>query len=218
MYNNMNSMQMNIPNSMPAMNMYNNITPQSTQQFANDQAIRINPMVMKLIEPIIAVMTQYEMFKKSSATTQYGLWSADNSLNDYEKRHFGEAKKQCVHLIRDISNGQLVPTLEELDDTKFKCRLCGAEVYKKFDSSATAKISEANAVLNMLAFFGMTLNMTPEHMSKIIFLKQSMPDINQLVGNLNKFVTEEDKSINNAANIGEASRNTVWHTGSLLGY
>lgn len=190
--------------------------PQGNQHVVNDQTIKINPQVMTLVNPIIETMTQYEMFKKSNPA--FGMWDPKNSLNDFEKKRFEDAKKNCVHLIRDIQSGQLVPTLEDVDDTKFRCRLCEREIYKKFDQSATDKLTDAIAVLNMLAFFGMTLNITAEHMSKIIFLKQSIPDAIQLVAILNKFVKEEDTAINSGANIGEASRNAEFRAGSMLGF
>ena len=181
----------------------------------NDQATKINPQVMALIEPIIETMTQYAMFQKSNPA--FGMWNPKNSLNDFEKSRFDVAKKRCVHLIRDIQSGQLVPKLEEVDENKFRCALCGREVYKKFDKSAVDKLQDAIAVLNMLVFFGMTLNITPEHMSKIIFLKEIIPDAIQLVAILNKFVKEEDNSINSGANIGEASRNAEFRASGLLG-
>ena len=209
-----------MPGSIPAMNvnpMYNMPAfPQGNQQMVNDQTIKINPQVMSLVNPIIETMTQYDMFKKTNPA--FGMWDPKNSLSDFEKSRFDRAKKQCVHLIRDIQSGQLVPTLEEVDDTKFKCRLCEREIYKKFDSTAVDRLKDAIAVLNMLAFFGMTLNITPEHMSKIVFLKETIPDAIQLVDILNKFVKEEDSAINSGANIGEASRNAEFRTGSMLGF
>ena len=221
MFDNMNAMGgFTMPaNGMPTMGnpMYNlPAFPQGNQQVVNDQAIKINPQVMALVNPIIETMTEYEMFQKSNPA--FGMWDPKNSLNDFEKNRFDTAKKRCVHLIRDIQSGQLVPTLEEVDDTKFKCRLCGREVYKKFDKSAVDILSNAIAVLNMLAFFGMTLNITPEHMSKIIFLKEVIPDAIQLVDILNKFVKEEDGAINSGANIGEASRNAEFRPGNMLGF
>ena len=190
--------------------------PQGNNQVVNDQTIKINPQVMALVNPIIELMTQYDMFKKSNPA--FGMWDPKNSLNDFEKNRFDVAKKRCVHLIRDIQSGQLVPTLEEVDDTKFRCRLCGREVYKKFDASAVDHLKNAIAVLNMLVFFGMTLNITPEHMSKIIFLKETIPDAIQLVDILNKFVKEEDSAVNSGANIGEASRNAEFRAGNILGF
>lgn len=216
---------MNIPGAIPTMNMnpmYGTAGygmpafPPQGQQVMNDQATKINPQVMSLINPIIETMTQYEMFQKSNPA--FGMWDPKNSLNDFEKKRFDEAKKNCVHLIRDLQSGQLVPTIEEVDDTKFRCRLCGREIYKKFDESAVTKLQDAISVLNMLAFFGMTLNMTAEHMSKIIFLKQQLPDAIQLVGILNKFVKEEDNAISSGANIGEASRNAEFRPGSMLNF
>ena len=216
----MNSMAMSMPTSIPAMGanpMYGMPSfPTSNQQVVNDQTIKINPQVMTLVNPIIEAMTQYDMFKKSNPA--FGMWDPKNSINEYEKTHFERVKKQCVHLIRDIQSGQLIPTLEEVDDTKFRCRLCEREVYKKFDKSAEDILKNAISVLNMLAFFGMTLNITPEHMSKIVFLKEIIPDAIQLVDILNKFVKEEDSAINSGANIGEASRNAEFRTGSMLGF
>lgn len=212
-----------MPNQIPVMPVpgYNNpygmpAFPQGNQQIVNDQTIKINPEVMNLINPIIETMTQYEMFQKSNAA--FGMWDPKNSLNDFEKKRFEEAKKNCVHLIRDIQSGQLVPTLEEFDENNFRCRLCERKVYKKFDKSAVEKLNDAIAVLNMLAFFGMTLNITAEHMSKIIFLKQTIPDASQLVDILNNFVKEEDNAISSGANIGEASRNAEFRPGSMLGF
>lgn len=220
MFDNMNAMGgFTMPaNGMPAMGnpMYNlPAYPQANQQNVADQAIKINPAVMTLVNPIIEAMTQYDMYQKSNPA--FGMWDPKNSLNDFEKNRFETVKKRCVHLIRDIQSGQLVPTLEEVDDTKFRCRLCGREIYKKFDKSATDILTNAIAVLNMLVFFGMTLNITPEHMSKIIFLKETIPDASQLVDILNKFVKEEDSAISSGANIGEASRNAEFRTGSMLG-
>lgn len=230
MFDTTNTMGISMPTSIPPMggNMFG-VTPtygapaynlpqfpQGNQQFANDQTIKINPAVMALVNPIIELMTQYEMFKKSNAA--FGMWDPKNSLSDFEKNRFDTAKKRCVHLIRDIQSGQLVPTLEEVDDTKFRCRLCEREIYKKFDKSAVDKLKDGIAVLNMLAFFGMTLNITPEHMSKIIFLKETIPDAIQLVDILNNFVKEEDSTISSGANIGEASRNAEFRTGSMLGF
>lgn len=220
MFDNMNTMGgFTMPaNGMPAMGnpMYNlPAYPQANQQNVADQAIKINPAVMTLVNPIIEAMTQYDMYQKSNPA--FGMWDPKNSLNDFEKNRFETVKKRCVHLIRDIQSGQLVPTLEEVDDTKFRCRLCGREIYKKFDKSATDILTNAIAVLNMLVFFGMTLNITPEHMSKIIFLKETIPDASQLVDILNKFVKEEDSAISSGANIGEASRNAEFRTGSMLG-
>lgn len=220
-----NAMGMNMPTQIPMIGMnpgYGNpmygmpAFPQGNQQVVNDQTIKINPQVMALVNPIIETMTQYDMFKKSNAA--FGMWDPKNSLNDFEKKRFDEAKKNCVHLIRDVQSGQLVPTLEEVDENKFRCRLCEREIYKKFDQSAVDKLTDAIAVLNMLAFFGMTLNITAEHMSKIIFLKQQIPDAIQLVGILNKFVKEEDNAISSGANIGEASRNAEFRPGAMLGF
>jgi hypothetical protein len=191
--------------------------PQFNQtQVVNDQTLKINPQVMTLINPIIETMTQYDMFKKTSPA--FGMWDPKNSLNDFEKKRFDETKKQCVHLIRDIQSGQLMPTLEEVDESRFKCRLCERMVYKKFDQTAVDRLNAAIEVLNMLAFFGPTLNITPEHMSKVIFLKQTMHDAIQLVDILNKFVKEEDSHISSAANIGEASRNAEFRVGGMLGF
>ncbi len=188
----------------------------NNQQVVNDQGVKINPAVMQLINPIIETMTQYEMFQKSNPA--FGMWDPNNSLQEYEKQHFDKAKKDCVHLIRDPHSKQLIPTLEEVDDTKFRCRVCGRFVYKKFDQSAVNKLEDAIEVLNMLAFFGMTLNITAEHMSKIIFLKEIIPDAIQLVAILNRFVKEEDSSINTSANIGEASANATFRANSMLGF
>ena len=210
---------MTMPNGIPAMNanpLYGMPAfPQNNQQVVNDQTIKINPQVMSLVNPIIELMTQYDMFKKSNPA--FGMWDPKHSLNAFEKNRFDVAKKRCVHLIRDIQSGQLVPTLEEVDETKFRCRLCEREVYKNFDKSAVDTLKNAIAVLNMLAFFGMTLNITPEHMSKIIFLKETIPDAIQLVDILNNFVKEEDSAINSGANIGEASRNAEFRPGNMLG-
>jgi hypothetical protein len=204
---------------MPIMGsqVYGNIPSFNQTQVVSDQTIKINPQVMQLVSPIIETMTQYDMFQKSSPA--FGMWYPKNSLDDYQKKRFEEAKKNCVHLIRDINNGQLVPTLEEFDDSKFKCRLCGRLVYKKFDKSAVDIILDSVAVLNMLAFFGMSLNISAEQMSKIIFIKSSMKEINELVGMLNKFVKEEDSAISSGSgNIGEASRNAEFRTGQMLGF
>lgn len=199
-------------NGVPAMSM-----PQfNSNQQVNDQTIKINPQVMTLVNPIIEAMTQYDMFQKSSPA--FGFWDPKNSLDEFQKKKFDEVKKNCVHLIRDIQTGQLVPTLEEVDETKFKCRLCGRFVYKKFDESATEKLQEGIAVLNMLAFFGMSLNLSAEQMSKIIFLKSCIPDAIQLVAILNKFVKEEDNMISSGANIGEASRNAEFRAGQMVGF
>jgi hypothetical protein len=217
-----NPMGMNtMPGANPAMpimgsQVYGNLPQFNQNQVVNDQTIKINPQVMQLVSPIIETMTQYDMFQKS--TPAFGLWNAKNSLDDYQNKRFEEAKKNCVHLIRDINSGQLVPTLEEFDDTKFKCRLCGRFVYKKFDESATEKLQEGIAVLNMLAFFGMSLNLSAEQMSKIIFLKSCIPDAIQLVAILNKFVKEEDNMISSGANIGEASRNAEFRAGQMVGF
>jgi hypothetical protein len=54
-------------------------------------------------------------------------------------------------------------------------------------------------------------------MSKIIFLKETIPDAIQLVDILNNFVKEEDSAINSGANIGEASRNAEFRPGNMLG-
>ena len=221
MFDNMNTMGgFTMPaNGMPAMGnpMYNlPAYPQANQQNVADQTIKINPAVMTLVNPIIEAMTQYDMYQKSNPA--FGMWDPKNSLNDFEKNRFETVKKRCVHLIRDIQSGQLVPTLEEVDETKFRCRLCGREVYKKFDASAVDHLKNAIAVLNMLVFFGMTLNITPEHMSKIIFLKETIPDAIQLVDILNKFVKEEDSAVNSGANIGEASRNAEFRAGNILGF
>ena len=202
----------------PAYNAYGNLGTGFTsgQQFNNDQVIKINPQVMNLVNPIIETMTQYEMFQKANAA--FGMWDPKNSLNDYEKKKFDEVKKQCVHLIRDIQSGKLVPTLEEVDDTMFKCRICGREIYKKFDKTAVERLKDAIPVLNMLAFFSMPLNITSEHMSKIIFMKQSMGDMIQLVDILNNFVKEEDSAIANTVNIGEAAKNATFRIGGLTGF
>lgn len=200
-----------------AYGMYNPYTiPVSANQQVGSEAIKINPQVLALVNPIIETMTQFEMFQKKKAA--FGMWDPKNSLSDYDKKRFDEAKKNCVHLIRDVNgSGNLIPTLEEVDETKFRCRVCGREVYKKFDKSALTILENAIAVLNMLAFFGMTLNITAEHMSKIIFLKQVIPDAIQLVDILNNFVNEENNSINSGANIGEASRNAEFRAGAMLG-
>lgn len=209
-------------NSAPAMpimgsQIYGNIPQFPQNQVVNDQTIKINPQVMQLVSPIIETMTQYDMFQKSSPA--FGMWDPKNSLDDYQKKRFDEAKKNCVHLIRDINSGQLVPTLEEHDESKFKCRLCGRLVYKKFDKSAIDIITESVAVLNMLTFFGMSLNLSAEQMSKIIFIKSSMKEINELVAMLNKFVKEEDSAISSGTgNLGEASRNAEFRTGQMLGF
>ena len=211
-----------MPGANPAMpvmgsQVYGNLPQFNQNQVVNDQTIKINPQVMQLVSPIIETMTQYDMFQKS--TPAFGLWNAKNSLDDYQNKRFEEAKKNCVHLIRDINSGQLVPTLEEFDDTKFKCRLCERLVYKKFDKTATDIITDTVAVLNMLAFFGMSLNISAEQLSKIIFIKSSMKEINDLVGTLNKFVKEEDSAISSGAgNLGEASRNAEFRTGQMLGF
>jgi hypothetical protein len=112
-----------------------------------------------------------------------------------------------------------MPTLEEVDESRFKCRLCERMVYKKFDQTAVDRLNAAIEVLNMLAFFGMSLNLSAEQMSKIIFLKSCIPDAIQLVAILNKFVKEEDSAISSGAgNLGEASRNAEFRTGQMLGF
>jgi hypothetical protein len=100
----------------------------------------------------------------------------------------------------------------------FKCRICGREIYKKFDKTAVERLKDAIPVLNMLAFFSMPLNITSEHMSKIIFMKQTMSDMIQLVDILNNFVKEEDSAIANTVNIGEASKNATFRIGGLTGF
>ena len=194
-----------------------NMVPQfGPNQQVNDQTIKINPQVMTLVNPIIESMTQYEMFQKASPA--FGMWDPKNSTDEFQKRKWEELKKNCVHLIRDIQTGQLIPTLEEVDDTKFVCRVCGRPVYKKFDDTASKKIEDAIAVLNQLVFFGMSLNLSAEQVSKIIFIKSTLPELNNLVGTLNKFVKEEDNMISSGANIGEASRNAEFRVGNMLGF
>lgn len=215
---NMGPMGTNSPLApQPQYGMYNAYNPAMNSQ-VNGETIKINPQVLALVNPIIETMTQSEMFDKKNAA--FGMWDPKNSLSDYDRKRFEEAKKNCVHLIRDVNSGtgNLIPTLEEFDETRFKCRVCGRTIYKKFDKSAIDILENAISVLNMLAFFGMTLNITAEHMSKIVFLKQIIPDAIQLVDILNKFVNEENNSINSGANIGEASRNAEFRAGTMLGF
>lgn len=209
-------MGMNNNNPFQAQPMYPNTGYPANPyvQKVNNQSVKINPQVMALINPIIDTMTEFEMYEKS--TPAFGMWDPKSSVNDPMKKKFDTAKKQCVHLIRDTQTGELIPTLEEVDEFKFRCRVCGREVYKKFDQSAVEKLQDAIPVLNQLAFFGMSLNITPEHMSKIIFLKETMNDAIQLMGILNKFVKEEENANSSTVNIGEASRNAEFRVGNML--
>ena len=194
--------------------MYGYGVPNNANMNVNSQTFKINPQVMTLIEPIIRSMTQYQQFTKVSPA--YGMWNPLNSMSEDHKRQIEMAKKNCVDLVRNAQSGELEHCLEEVDDTKFRCRLCGREIYKKFDKSAVEKLQDAIAVLNMLVFFGLSLNLGAEQMSKIIFLKSSIPDAIQLVDVLNKFVKEEDSAIQTTGNIGDASQGAEFQ-GNLLG-
>lgn len=212
MYNNYNMNAINpyapgaaqpapVPNPYGAANYNPYPNTAGYQSFSvNSQKFPINPQVLALIKPIIEQMTEYESYKR--ATPHYGMWNPMNSVDEDRKRKFELAKKQCVHLYRNPDSKQLEPSLEEVNEEKFKCKLCGREIYKKFDETATKKIEDAIAVLNMLAFFGMSLNLGPNEMSTVIFLKQTLPEANNLVGVLNKFVTEENSAIQTVNNIG----------------
>jgi hypothetical protein len=181
----------------------------------NNQTFKINPQVMTLIEPIIRTMTQYQQYQKVSSA--YGMWNPMNSVNEGQKKQIEDAKKNCVHLIRNES-GDIEPTLEDMDENFFKCRLCGRLIYKKFDKSASDKINDAIPVLNMLIFFGMTMNLGPEQVSNAIFLKHELPAMAQLVDALNIFVKEEDQAITTAGNVGQDSLGAVFQGPSILGF
>jgi hypothetical protein len=180
----------------------------------NSQTFKINPQVMTLIEPIIRTMTQYQQYKKVSSA--YGMWNPMNSMNEAQNKQIDDAQKNCVHLIRNDA-GEIEPTLEDDGPEYFKCRLCGRRIYKKFDKSAEAKLNDAIPVLNMLIFFGMTMNLGPEQISKAIFIKHELPAMTQLVNALNTFVEKEDQAIATTGNIGQDSMGAIFQGTNILG-
>ena len=128
-----NGMGISLPTTAPAMGnpMMNNPMmgnplfgmpsfPQGNNQVVNDQTIKINPQVMALVNPIIELMTQYDMFKKSNPA--FGMWDPKNSLNDFEKNRFDVAKKRCVHLIRDIQKYIKFCRKQSKWENKYQCK------------------------------------------------------------------------------------------------
>lgn len=169
----------------------------------SDPTKKINPGVLKLIEPIVKPLTEFARYKDYNP--QYSMWNPNNSMSEAQKKNIEMKKKECVHLIKGDS-GEIEGAIEDYDENFFKCKICDRLIYKKFDDTAIQKLQDAIPVLNQLVFFGMPLNLGPEQLSKIIFIKQNLYDVIQLEKGLISFVKNEDNALSHSNTFGDDNK------------
>lgn len=155
---------------------------------------RINPDVQRLIQPIMQRMTAIYIAEKNTPVIgNYGN-------NDQYKRE----KQECVHFIFNGNTPEC--KLEKTADGKLKCAVCGREIATKFDQSAVQTLLDARKVVEQIMFFGMINNMKADCVAGCIDMKKILPELAQIIAQLNEYVKREESNIDNVSNIGEPYR------------
>lgn len=157
---------------------------------------KINPNVQRILTPIINDMTTIHMIEMSSP-----LIGVNNRGDQYKRE-----KQSCVHMIFNGNSAYPECQLEKTADDKLRCRVCGREVYAKFDGHNVEMLLDARKVVEQVLFFGMVNNMTPEIVQACIDMKRMLPDLAQVTSELNEFVKREDSNNDAIGNIGDEYR------------
>jgi hypothetical protein len=157
---------------------------------------KINPNVHRILEPIIRDMTSIHMLEMSQPLI------GSNNRGDQFKRE----KQACVHMIFNGSSPYPECQLEKTADDKLRCKICGREIYSKFDGKNVEMLLDARKVVEQVMFFGMVNNMTPEIVQACIDMKKMLPDLAQVTSELNEFVKREESNNDAVGNIGEEYR------------
>lgn len=154
---------------------------------------RINPDVQRLITPIMERMTAIHMAERN-------VPAIGNTNNDPYKRE----KQECVHFI--FNGNQPECTLVKTQDGKLKCKVCDREIGTHFDNTAVQTLLEARKVVEQIMFFGMINNMKADCVAGCIDLKKILPELAQIIAQLNEYVKREEQNIDASNNIGEQYR------------
>ena len=160
---------------------------------------KINPDTQRLITPIMQRMTAIYAAERNTPVIGGGH-------NDQYKRE----KQECVHFIFNGNTPEC--KLQKTADGKLRCEVCGREINIKFDQSAVQTLIDARKVVEQIMFFGMINNMTADRVAGCIDMKKILPELAQLLAELNEYVKREETNIDTVQNMGDAYRFAITST------
>lgn len=165
----------------------------------NNAQPKIDPKVIEFIKPIILNTTRLYVKMKDQDSRPFTRYR--NSETDAEK----QAKKECLHMIFN-QEGKIEYILDTCESKPGYgvCAVCHKLVPYNFDENNENTMLDSIDVLNQLAFFAIILGLDINALKTIISMKATMPDVVQLVHEMNTYVRLTNSN-NDAMNNGIGS-------------
>ena len=169
---------------------------------------KVTPEINNLIQPIVFNMTRIHLFEEQQKDS-YG------QVQTQEPPEWREEKKRCVHI---FYNGQGYDIAANYNsEGKLVCECCGREINTKFDNDSYEKLVDTIPILNQLVLFGLIHGLKKPLLQNIILVKSMMPDIAQLMKNMNEFIKNENSKMSAQDNVGAEYQTDPMFGTSLTG-
>lgn len=149
----------------------------------NNMQYKISPQVIEALKPIIHDMTKVHAFQQAHA----------GDLSCKTPDWVAGAKRCCCHVIFDSRN---VPKLAiaKRADGKLWCTACNRIINTTFDKSVVQKILDCIEVVNQALVFGLINNLDAKTAQSIVSVKAVLPDIAQMLTELNQKLENNHKA------------------------
>lgn len=149
----------------------------------------LNPQVIELLKPIINNTTKL-YYRKKYQQSQPAFSQIRLSESEAEKA----AKRECIHMIFK-ADGSIDYIPEPCDQEGYKiCPVCGRLIPLKFESKNEDTLMSAIEVVNQMVFFGTILGLRADAIKTLIGIKAVLPDVAQLVREINEYVKLDDSN------------------------
>ncbi|MBR1988156.1 MAG: hypothetical protein IKA36_03845 [Clostridia bacterium] len=154
---------------------------------------KIHPEVRALLHQNIMDATNLDIRQKAIA--RMGMKPPQDTPTDQM------TKKRCCHLT--YNGSEPVLRIRRHSNGKVICDVCNREIFTDFKNDRNIDIlTDAIKVINQLLIFGMFNNLMAQPIAMLISLKEVLPDVAKLAGELNAHVLRVEASTATEANLG----------------